>query len=448
MASPYFNTSHRLQQLTEVLADSYPDTATLTDEQVWQKLGMKGAPKYATLRNWYSDLLASLIHFLGVESVLSQEHQQELAAVGALRYRKQPEHAIKLLNKVQAMLSATTVRQDEFLRDSFAALHERSLLDTLYNPGVDRQILQQQLDVMVERVLAQLLRQYTLMLHEQYQHSELYTFHLRAEVQRFIADNPVFRKNAAIDILTTVLTLAENPTEATYLQLTGLIDQRLSELSFIDGYMAFTHASDHCMHQINVVGNRAYFRHAFEGFRAKIDAGLIGIPNILYPDFVYYVRMAAHCGDFAAARNFMAEFAVGIPDDVRTDVLQFCNGVLAQHEGNSAIALQHFSRVNLSQPTLKILVRVYTIENLLTLGHWDEALRATDALRHMRIDLTTVSRAHRNTIEHFVRLVPRVVRCSMNGVPAERRKVVLEAIRAMPSNHFDVRNWLADFIRV
>ncbi len=433
----------------DVLAPYHPFSEVPTDEVIWGSLYPDQPFRYATLRNWFSDLNALVMSFLAVEQFRSKSDLITEYQVSALRNMRLFPQFEKMVEAGLEKVSGRVKRDDATMEFHWRMLEERSLYQTFVRPGTGRGILQEELDVVVELSIARMLRQITLMIHEQYQHGVHFDLHFTADIMDFLLRNPRFRENACIDVGAAVVDLSARPSPEAFVSLRTLVQQRIHELPFVDGYMAFTHLADHCMYQINVVGDDAYYKEALHGIRTQIDLKFLGKENLLYPDFIFLVRMAVNAGELEYARSFMEEYADALQPNVLDDVLALCEAVIAQHELRPDDALTSLQQVTLSQPLFKLMVRLYTIENLMTLGRWDDVRSAVDALRHLGFPEGAISIRHFALVDDVVKIVPRISTI-FNSPPGKRRDdritAVLEAINGMTTNIFGVRNWLRAFI--
>ncbi|MCX6141295.1 MAG: hypothetical protein NTX15_10800 [Candidatus Kapabacteria bacterium] len=447
--SPYFNTSEILSRLVETLALLHPFDMIPSDEDIWQSIQPGATYRYATLRNWYSDVVALAMSFLAIERIRSQTDLLTTYQVSALRNMRVFPQFEKLLKSSLEDIRGRAVRDDATLELEWSMLEEKSLFETYVTPGTERSILQDELNVLVEMSIARLLRQLTLMVHEQYQHGVDFSLHLSMEIVEFLQRNPHFRKNACIDVNAAVLELSAAPSPNALATLRTLVKQRIHELPFVDGYMAFTHLADHCMHQINMEGDDRYYSEALVGIQTQIELKFLGKPNLLYPDYIFLVRMAVNAGEVRYARAFMADYAEALMPSVREHVMELCEAVIAQYEGRPLDALGSLQRVSINQPLFKLMVRVYTIENLIQLGRWDDVRTAVDALRHLGFKPGAISVRHAAMMEELVRIAPRiatVAETDNDARRADRVRQALEAINAMPNNVFGVRNWLRSYV--
>lgn len=447
--SPYHNTSEVLARLIDVLAPYHPFTEVPTDEVIWGSLCPDQPFRYATLRNWYSDLVSLVMSFLAVDQFRSKTDLITEYQVAALRNMRLFPQFEKLVEATFENISGRVKRDDATMELHWKMLEERSLYQTFVRPGTGRDILQDELDVVVELSIARLLRQITLMIHEQYQHGVNFDLHFATDIMDFLHRNPRFRDNACIDVHAAVVDLSATPSPEAFVSLRTLVQRRIHELPFVDGYMAFTHLADHCMYQINVVGNDAYYKEAFNGIRSQIELKFLGKANLLYPDYIFLVRMAVNAGEVEYARSFMEEYADALQPNVLSDVVALCEAVIAQHELRPEDALAFLQQVTLSQPLFKLMVRLYTIENLMTLGRWDDVRSAVDALRHLGFPKGAISVRHYALVDDVVKIVPRISTI-FNSPPGKRRDdritAALEAINGMGTNIFGVRNWLRAFL--
>ncbi|MBK9183806.1 MAG: hypothetical protein IPM83_11965 [Ignavibacteria bacterium] len=447
--SPYYNTSEPLVQLLEVLAPYHPFPQIPSDEEIWGSLHPNEPFRYATLRNRYSDLVALAMRFLAVDQFQAKPDLMLEYQVAALRHLLLFSQVEKTVDDAFDDIERRIVRDDATLDLHWRMLEERSLYQTFNRPGTGRDILQDELNVLVELSIARMLRQITLMIHEQYQHGVDFDLHFSADIMEFLHRNPAFRKNACIDVYAAVVELSATPSPDAFVSLRTLIRQRIHELPFVDGYMAFTHLADHCMYQINVVGDDRYYKQALLNIQAQIELKYLGKPNLLYPDYIFLVRMAVGAGELNYAREFMAEFADALMPNVREDVQILCEAVIAQYEGRADDAVALLQKVTLSQPLFKLMVRIYTIENLMVLGRWDDVRTAVDALRHLGFPEGAISVRHYAVVDDVVKIVPRIATI-IESEPGPRRatrvSAVNEAINGMTTNIFGVRNWLRAFI--
>lgn len=444
MQSAYFNKNATLSAITVSLVKLHPYEVAPDPQTVYEGTGITEPYSYATFYNWLSDIYVHLLNFFSVEGLHNVPAVQKHFQAAQLRLHR-AHHPFELfIARALKEVDDNPRKSDELYDLKWKLLQEQSLFLTLTKPNTNREILQQELDALLSSALIRLLRFYTLMLHEGTTHAPALVPHLAPQVMDFLNSNNIFSSIPTVAVYMAVYNLETSASHSDFNALKTTLQQYKSNLQFIDVYMAMLHLGNYCANQINVVGNEEYFKEALALIKIRVEEGNLNLDNLLYPDFVYCVRMAVAAGDIPYAITFINLFRSSLPLDVADDVLNFSNAVICMAQNKWDAALRLLATVNLSNYVFNVQVRSYTIQCLVEQQLWDQALAACDTFRHYLAKEKEMTDYYRLALKDFVRIIPKMVRGFADPAKftsAKKEKLIVE-ISTMSSNAFNLRNWL------
>lgn len=450
VASPFYNKNQALVALCEALRDLHPFEEGSGDQELHAKAFPEEAYDYHAFRHRLSDLHALAMNYIALlhtddEIAMQTRMVMTWSKASILRSRRLHSQFRSFIAKTRKELDARPVIDDFSYELRWRLAEEESLFETLVRPTTNRIILQEQLDTVLQIMSIRLLRLYTLMQHERHSNDAPFQLHMAAHVVRFLRDNGHLATAPVIQVLLAVYELEEHRSHEAFQRLVALFHEHRESLDYMDAYMTHLHLTGYCSAQINLEGDERYFREAWLLMQENIALGYMLEGNLLFPDFIYVVRLAGMSGEESWARDYMTRFAPALQDDVRSDVVAFGEGFLAMCAGNDDEALRWFAQSSIASPICNVQVRAYTISCLYRTGRYEQVLAACDTFRHYLQKEKTLSPYYMDALKDFIKLVPRLITIRtkpFNKQMAMRRKELLADIGAMPTNVFNLRNWL------
>jgi len=445
-ASPFFTTNKALEPLAAVIAAAYPFTNAdaINDEVLHAKAFPNEEFKYFTFKNRISDLYAIATQVLQIERLEKNPSMGTLLKAQGFRMVKAHGLFERYIEQTAKELDAIPVRDEEYWLTRSRLLEEEALYLTLVRPRTGRHILQEELDTFLRYAVIRLLRQYTTMAHEKPMNDVGFVLHGEHLIRALIADIPFLQHEPTIAMYTSVLDMMRTQTEDSYRALKTIYDAHVHELSYIDGYMANLFLSSFCTDMANVHEKIEYWHEIFDLLVRKIELGHLGAHNLLYPDFIFVVRVAGYTNNEPWVREFMSQTQSALPLSVKEDVLLFCDAILDLQAHRYESALRSFSQVGLNDDIWKAQVRTYSIMCHIALGQYEQARFACDAFRHFIAKASTLSSYYLPTLKEAIRLFPKVVvylESPEKRTPSKREKLMAE-IEAMSSNVFMIKHWM------
>ncbi|MDZ4744969.1 MAG: hypothetical protein SGJ05_03090 [bacterium] len=449
VASPFFNKNPTLVVLCEELRNLHPFTAPTTDEELHKMAFPAEVYAYHVFRHKLSDLYA-----LGMVFLTHAHNDNEIAAnsqvstvwaqASGLRSRRLHAQFSKFLAKARKGLDEAKVIDDYTFELRWRLSEEDSLFETLVRPNSNRLILQDQLEELLQMTSIRLLRLYTIMQHEMLSNDVAFRPYLAEDIVRLLRAEEHLASAPVIQTYLAVYELENHRTDAAFQKLAALFHEHRERLDYMDAYMTHLHLTGYCSSQINVEGNEEYFREGWLLMRENIELGYMKENNLLFPDYIYVVRLAGMSGEEAWARDYMKRFTPSLQDDVRDDVVEFSEGFLAMCAGRYSDALRHFSQCSIAAPICNVQVRAYTISCLYKTEMYEQALAACDAFRHYLQKEKSLTEYYTNALKEFTKLVPRLITIKTKPFDKQTAGRLKELeVSAMPTNVFNLRNWLS-----
>ncbi|MBN9400629.1 MAG: hypothetical protein J0I17_10675 ['Candidatus Kapabacteria' thiocyanatum] len=455
VASPFYNKNQALTDLCRVLGDFHPFDGGPGDEEIHTKAFPGEAYDYHAFRHRLSDLHALAMNYIALlhtddEVAMQMRMVMTWSKASILRSRRLHAQFKAFVAKTRKEIGARPVLDDFSYELLWRLAEEESIYETLVRPTTNRIILQDQLDAVLQIMSIRLLRLYTLMQHERHSNDAPFRLHMAPDIVRFLRDNDGLASAPVVQVLLAVYELEEHRSHEAFQKLVSLFQEHRERLDYMDAYMTHLHLTGYCSAQINLEGDERYFREAWLLMQENIALGYMQEGNLLFPDFIYVVRLAGMSGEDAWARDYMRRFAPALQDDVRSDVVAFGEGFLAMCAGHDDEALRWFAQSSIASPICNVQVRAYTISCLYRAGMYEQALAACDTFRHYLQKEKTLTPYYMDALKDFIKLVPRLITIRtkpFNKQMATRRKELLADIGAMPTNVFNLRNWLTKVAR-
>ena len=451
VASPFFNKNPALVALCTELRNLHPFEASSSDAEL-HKMAFPDEPfDYHALRHRLSDLLALAMNYIALlhtddEVSASARLVTTWAQASSLRSRRLHSQFEKFLAKARKGLDAEKTIGDFSYELRWRLAEEDSLIETLLRPTSNRLILQEQLDALLQSTAIRLLRLYTIMQHEMMANDVAFKPYLASDIVRLLRTEEHLAQAPVIKVYLAVYELEELRNDAAFQKLATLFHEHREHIDYMDAYMAHLHLTGYCTAQINLEGEEKYFREGWLLMRENIALGYMTEGNLLFPDFIYVVRLAGMSGEHAWAREYMHRFTPALQEDVRDDVVAFGEGFLAMCAGRYDEALRHFAQSTIASPICNVQVRAYTISCLYKAGLYEQALAACDTFRHYMQKEKTLTDYYTNALKEFTKLVPRLITIKtkpFDKQTAGRLKELVTDVAAMPTNVFNLRNWLS-----
>lgn len=450
VASPFYNKNAALVALCEGLRKIHPFDGQTDDAELHKMAFPDEAYDYHAFKHRLSDLYALAMGYLAHvhvddEVAANTRIVTTWAQASALRSRRLHGQFEKFLAKARKGLDAEKTVDDFSYELRWRLAEEDSLIETLLRPTSNRLILQEQLEALLSSMSIRLLRLYTIMQHEMLANDVAFKPFLASDIVRLLRTEEHLASAPVIQVYLAVYELEELRNDAAFQKLAELFHRFRERLDYMDAYMAHLHLTGYCTAQINLEGDERYFREAWMLMRENIALGYMTEGNLLFPDFIYVIRLAGMCGEHEWAREYMMRFTPALQDDVRDDVVAFADGFLAMCDNRLNDALRHFAQCSIQSPICNVQVRAYTISCLYTTGMYEQALAACDTFRHYMQKDKTLTSYYTDALKEFIKLVPRLITIKtkpFDKQTAARHKELANDVAAMPTNVFNLRNWL------
>jgi hypothetical protein len=176
----------------------------------------------------------------------------------------------------------------------------------------------------------------------------------------------------------------------------------------------------------------------------------VTLGELLYPNFINYVKVFTRADDTELARNFISDYKDKLPAKLVDNCLNFSEAFILHQEGKFGVALSLLSRVNFPWVLLKIQVKIMQVQLNYQLGYLEETRDIIENFRKMLTKEVSVSEDYKNSVLGFLKFTIRLI--TLHEL-TDKKKKSLEISRfkdellACQPNHFGVRFWLEDRLK-
>ncbi|MCC7157956.1 MAG: hypothetical protein IT281_00290, partial [Ignavibacteria bacterium] len=266
------------------------------------------------------------------------------------------------------------------------------------------------------------------------------------EVVNYLEKGPVSIHPTTISYQYLIL-LKIKEKEEYYFKLKEHYFEHFAEMDASAAYRAHMYLFGFCADMYNFKGDRRFVKEGYELYRHSYLNNRVTSGEMLYPDFVNFIKVFVRAGDTALARKFISEFAEKLPEDQLDNCINFSNAYIAHYEGEHSKALAFISKVSFPLAILKVQVRIMQVQLNYELSFYEETRSLIDSFRKTLLKEVVISEDYKNSILNFLKLTINLINIkqetSRKTQEFETQKLS-EIINKTQSNHFGVKFWLED----
>lgn len=445
--SPYFNKNKNVIMLNNELKKYYPcfEDEKLTEELVFRKVFGNIEFDYFKIKNIISDLYNLGLEYLKQQSNIFTSFSGEFNMLTQLRSRKLWKSHAKLIESYVKIFQKTEVKDRFFLFNEHLLISEKQLSVILKTPN-STESLQEYFDSFHDFALLSMLRAYALMLHVGKENRSKFELKMFTDVYNYI-ENTDFTGKPLINVYKFIILLTINRNEEFYFKLKKLFIANYGSLSDEDTYYTHMYIFGFCMDKYNIEADRKYIKECYELFFHAYQNNFVSLGELLYPDFINYVKVFMRMGDKKITQEFMETYKNSLPEDQYDNCMNFSNAYIAHSEGKFKEALSLIQKVNFPLMIMKVQVKILQVQLNYELGYFEETREVAGYFRKSIKKAEGISKEHKHSILAFIKntisLIDLGLITDRTTLRLQREKL-LEDIMKSQLNHFGVRFWLED----
>lgn len=447
--SPFYNKNKSVIKLNEVLLKYYPgfDSKTLTEEKVFAKIFGDEKYDYFKLKNVSSDLYNLGLEYLKQFSNHNTSFSAEYNMLVQLRGRRLHGLHKKMVKALEKEFNEKKFKDSAFLYNNYLLITESQLSDLFEKPSSVSGILDE-FDSIYEYIILNLLRYYNLMIHIGKGNKINQDIKMLEEVISYLQKGPA-SDNPVITTYQYLLLLKLKNKEEYYFILKDLYSKHFSFMDAEDAYRTHMYIFGYCMDKYNFDADRRFVTECYELYKHSYKNNMVTLGELLYPDFVNYVKVFVRAGDIRITRKFISDYGGKLPDDQKNNCLNFSDAYICHYEGEFKKALEYLSKVNFPLAILKVQVRIMQVQLHYQAGHYEQTREVIESFTKVLRRETVISDDYKNSIYSFLKNTLALLNIQQELVAKERdfaiTKLEIE-IAENQRNHFGVKFWLADRI--
>lgn len=448
--SPYYNKNKNVIRLYEVLNKHHPDfdSRNFTDESIYTAVFGKGEFEYFKIKNISSDLYNLAEEFLKQVPNPATEFLGEFNLIVQLRLRKQFNLHKKMVLSLQEEFKKNKFKGSEFLYDNYLLTRENQLVDLFERPSSVSGILSE-FDSYYEYFMFHLLQYYNLLIHIGKENNVKIDIKMMDEVLTYLEKGPVSDHPTTLSYQYLIL-LKMKGGDHYYFTLKDHYFNNFDKMNAADAYRAHMHMFGYCADMYNFKGDRRFVKEGYELYRHSYLHDRVTSGELLYPDFVNFIKVFVRAGDTSLARKFIEDYTDKLPADQLDNCLDFSYAYIAHYEGDLEKALRHISKVNFPLAILKVQVKILEIQLNYQLSYFEETRSLIESFKRTLAKEVIVSEDFKNSIQGFLKNTMSLVNLKheTNRKTKEFESARLaDLISLTQPNHFGIKFWLEDRLK-
>ncbi|MBX7043543.1 MAG: hypothetical protein K1X85_11645 [Ignavibacteria bacterium] len=443
ISSPVFNKNNLMLKLYEAYNSFYPDLEepSLTNEWVFEHVFGKKQIDYFKLKNLESDLLALGKEFLTFLRYRQDDKRRDTDLLAELRKRELKlifESAFRLTEK---KLNSETVKDEKWLLHKMNLSDEQVYFSVPFKPELQLNRLQEKMNNTADYSVMILLRNYNLILHDQQQFNVTFDLKLFEQVTGYLRDIGG-HTNPTIQLLYLMVMLNIEKNDENFRRLYDHRKKHKDEISIMDNYYAFLLLDGYCAYCYNNFSRTDLLREQFELTRECDINHFPELGKVLYPDFVYSVKIAARVGEIEYAEDYIERFKKNLTAE-KVNTINFCKAIILFCRENYDEALEHLARVNFSDFILKIQVKLLILQTIISKEDYEQARPAIDSFRHYLSREKLLMSEHKAALLEFLKITVEMIGLATSANPSRNAKQGLELqARNLAKNFLGIKLWL------
>lgn len=447
--SPYYNKNKNVIKLNEVLIKFYPefDSEKLTEERIFKDVFAGEKFDYFKIKNITSDLYNLSLEFLKTVSNPFTHFKEDYNLMVQFRMRKLFKLHKKMVNSVSADFAEVNVKDKVLLYDSYLLSMESQFVDLFEKPSSISGILTE-FENFYEYLIFSLLEYYNLMIHIGKENKVVIDIKMIDEIMSFLEKGPVSKHPTTLSYQYLIL-LKMKQAEEYYFILKEHYLKHFAELDAAAAYRTNMYMFGYCADMFNFKGDRRFIQEGYELFVHSYKNNYVISGELLYPDFVNFIKVFMRAGDGEIARKFIADYKDMLPADQYDNSINFSNAYISHYEGELEKALMFIRKVNFPLAILKVQVKIMEIQLNYQLEYYEETRELMESFKKTLQREAVVSDDYKNSILDFLKYTTALINIKQETSADELDYMIntlVENVAAKQGNHFGVKFWLEDRI--
>ncbi|HAX50109.1 MAG TPA: hypothetical protein DCX92_14085 [Bacteroidetes bacterium] len=445
--SPYFNKNKKVIKLNNELYSYYPeyDSDELSEEKIYRKVFGGEKYDYFRIKNIISDLYILGLEFLKQQSNIYTDFSGEFNMLSQLRKRKLWKSHAKHIEHLLESFGKAEIKDRFYLYNEHLLISEKQLSIILKTPN-STESLQEYFDSFHDFALLSMLKSYALMIHVGKENRSKFELKMFSDVYNYIQNTDLTGK-PLLNVYKFIILLTVNRNEDFYFKLKKLFIENYNSLSDEDTYYTHMYIFGFCMDKYNIEANRKYIKECYELFLHAYQKNFVSLGELLYPDFINYVKVFMRKGDKKITLEFMEANKRKLPDDQYENCMNFSYAYIAHHEGNFTEALALIQKVNFPLTIMKVQVKILQVQLNYELGYFEETRELAGYFKKSIKNEEGISKEHKHSIISFLKNIVTLIDLGLTTNRAAfklNRVKLMEEIVKSQKNYFGVRIWLED----
>lgn len=447
--SPFFNKNKNVIKLNETLFKFYPefDNELLNDKLLYTKLYGREKFDYFKIKNITSDLYNLGTEFLKYQPNVYTSFFTDYNMLVELRTRKLWNYHRKTVLSLEKIFSEIEIKDSIYLHNNYLLTMESHLSNVLEKPN-SITMIQYEFNSFYEFTILNMLKFYNLMMHIRKENNISLDMKMLEDVINYIENNDV-SKNPTIVTYKYLVLLAAKRKEEHYFFLKEHFINNFKALSYEDAYYANMYIVGYCTDRFNYDGDKRFITECYDLLKNVYRMNRVTLGELLYPNFINYVKVFTRAGDIDLARNFISDYKDKLPAKLVDNCLNFSEAIILHQEGKFKEALSLLSKVNFPWVLLKIQVKIIQVQLNYQLGYLEETRDIIDNFRKMLTKEESVSSDYKNSVLGFLKFTVRLI--TLHEFTDKKKKIfeitrIKEELLMHQPNHFGIRFWLEDRI--
>lgn len=445
--SPYFNKNKNVQKLNDVLIKFYPnyDSDLPDEENIFGEIFPGEKFDYFKIKNISSDLYNLGLEFLKQTPNPATEFTAEYNLIVQLRTRKLFNLHGKLVKSIEKLLGEKLIKDNSFLYNNYLISTESQFVDLFEKPSSISGILNE-FDSFFEYLINNLLFYYNLLIHIGKENNIKLDVRMMKEVTDYLEHGPVSRHPVTLSYQ-YLIQLKTKGKDEYFFKLKEHYFKNFGLMNEFSAYTVHMYMFGYCADKYNFSGERRFIKEGYELYKHSYLNNRVTSGELLYPDFVNYIKIFVRAGDTELARKFIADYAAQLPKEQLDNCLNYSNAYIAHFEGDYGKALKLISMVNFPLAILKVQVKLMQVQLNFQLGYYEETRSLVESFKKTFIKEAVISEKYKDSIISFLKMTINLINLKQE---TNRKKMLAEAKRHIETigkkqmNHFGARFWLED----
>jgi len=447
--SPTFNKNKTVIKLFEILVKHYPEFSDSEVSPEFQYSEVYGKEKfdYHKLKNLSSDLLALGKEFLAFESYRTDNDAQELYMLKETRKRNLNLVFENIIRNAEKRIERQVIRDEKYMFHKMNLVDEHINFNAPGNPSINLDLMQYKLDHFISYSVIMLLKFYNVMLHDQIQFNHKYDLKMFDCVLEYVKKNND-ETNPIMQIYYHIILLGMDKTDENFFRLKELRGKYKNKLNSVDNYMAFLYLDSYCANAFN---NECRIDLAYEQFLLTKECDMNLFPElgkILYPDFIYSIKIALRVKEIDYAVHYINEFKTNLTEE-KDSTLNYCYALIEHSKGETNKALELLAKTHFQSFIMKIQVKLFQLQLSYEMNFFDQTLSMIDSFRHYISRETLLLDNLKSVLLKFLSITGNLIRYRSETAIDKKGNLlkIKYDIENLISNHFGIKLWLQEKLR-